>query len=426
MAASEAEIQDQMKKVIHVWETQREQAEDDADSLVSLIDTAEQALEGNSVAQVAAGLRGFRRAIANAMSGQALAAPLSGVLSEYGKFMDIPETSPRAILARLYIRFHDNSLRVQSRVFSRGAPAAASAINGDGAIHRLTTDQYGYALQHGFAELKTAECVVDQNSGTERHEELFEFRGADAGDAMEELGSGRVLRVPCVSARSSIISNPSFSNFSGSTGTPTAITSWTFDAGTVGTCDIDETNYYRDFPGDVTPRSLDTGAQSITISQKLSVRGTRLQRNTPYYIQIAYNRSVNSATGTLTLHLGSRSTSVVLAAQSGWNILTHTVNSNNCWYRNFQEDELDVKVEWAHTGGTGLLLDDIIFAPMVRFDGTYYMPVGGATPFLADPTEKFTWTDTISSEGIVQRWLIRAFSAYLPHAADSTVTLADP
>ena len=232
-------------------------------------------------------------------------------------------------------------------------------------------------------------------------------------------GSGLVLPVPTRSADDSLLINPSFSDYSGTAAVPTEITGWT--PGTIGDFDIDTTNYYRAATLEATPAALVFTATD-NISQALSVKGTTLDPFTPYYLQLAYNRQVNGDAGTLEIHLGAQSSSVVLAAQTGWNILRLAIGTKN-WFKNFNENSLDVNIIWTRTGGTGLLIDDVVFAPYTNYDGAWVCPVGGATPFLRRDIGTFTDTET---GAIIARWIWRAFGRYLPGASGGAETEADP
>ncbi|HBY62162.1 MAG TPA: hypothetical protein DEH78_20270, partial [Solibacterales bacterium] len=63
-------------------------------------------------------------------------------------------------------------------------------------------------------DTKYLECVADEHSGADEHEELFEIRGTvSEPDGLKVVGSGRLGALRAKSARDSFqyISNPSFS-----------------------------------------------------------------------------------------------------------------------------------------------------------------------------------------------------------------------
>jgi hypothetical protein len=279
-------------------------------------------------------------------------------------------------------------------------------------------DERNQNIESVNVELKTIECIVDHNSGAQKGEEVFEFRGVDTTpDYLLLSGSGEagMLTAFCrhegSGAAGSLLRNSSFDAFSNG-GTTTDFSGWTMSS--AGLYDNDTTNYYRVAPGASASSSgsLKMDANG-SISQSLYTTRTPIRPGVPYCLQIAYNRQVGSGDGTLTIRMGAHNTNVVLAAQTGWNILRVTLNTN-CWFRNFNEQDLDVSIELASRTTGYVLVDAVIFAPLIQFDSTWWWLVGGATPFLK--RDVFTVTDTggAAGTGIVQYWLWRAGLGYLP------------
>lgn len=371
----------------------------------------------------------IRNLIAQASSRDRARALLAPLLRNYAKVIGtIPETNTRDILSRIRKDFIDNSRRVKSRNISHGSPSSGSNI-GDGAINRLTVDEDGFDLENVHVEAKRADCVQDEHTGADEHAETFEVTGQDAElDQINPSGSGVIGELTAADARESgrFISNPSFSQFSGS-GATLDFTDWTFND--VTNVQADTTNTYRDFVGDDTPTSLRIDADEY-VRQNLNVLGSTFDLDIPVYAQLAYNRSVGSADGTLQFRLGSRIVSVDLSgASAGWNILRLPINKYN-WPRQFLDVE-DPVVAVILTGrSTGyVLVDDIIVVNYDRIDGTWYKAVGGATPFLID--DSFTWSDTLNgAEGLINFYLWLAFGQdedpSLPGVTDGSEDFADP
>ena len=180
-----------------------------------------------------------------------------------------------------------------------------------------------------------------------------------------------------------------------------------------------------------------TGVQTCALPIWISTNDTMTQNManirkpvfdplTPMYFQIAFNRAVGSGDGNLNISLGSKTTTVALAAQTGWNILRMALGQNN-WFRRFNQTSMTVTVsiDARTTGYT--LVDDFILAPFYEFDGVFFCPVGGATPFLRD--DSLTCTDT-EAGAVVQYWLWQMFGeewwAYLPANEAAGETWADP
>lgn len=409
---SEAEIQTMIKNRVDILESTRTSIDS---SIINKLDTDEQAIEGDYVTELAAGTRAFRASLGGAFSNGVLRAIFDPILATYGKFMDMPERSADGIFRRLYRRFIDNSLSVKTRAFTFGAPSPDGGNVGTGVIRRFSLDADNQAIEIGLAEAFEAECVRDQ--GTEGlHEEIFLLRTSDASkDGLERLGTGVSKEVAAVSARRSLLKNPSFTQGTSAS----SVTSWTFLAGTAANTAKDTTNYYRSAGAGDTATALNLAA-SVSLQQKIQANGITLSPNVPYYYQIAWNRAVGSAGGTLLIRLGAANTSVTVAAQTGWQVLFIPLTAANCWWKGFKENDLDITIEWTRTSGD-LLIDDCILTEMTPFRGQYYVIAGGVTPFML--RDKFTWTDT-ATEAKVQYWLARTYGRYLPHSG--TPTLADP
>jgi hypothetical protein len=329
------------------------------------------------------------------------------------------------VLAHLYDDYITRSQTVNSRDITHGTPAAGSNV-GSGTINRLTVNEDNYECENIHTETKSAECVRDEHIGAEEHREVFRVRGENLQpDQIVIDGSGIDQELTCIASDDSLISNPSFSQRSGTDAVPTDITDWTLQDGSFTNVALDSTYYYRKASeSDSAPKSLKLSANKF-IYQNFSVNNVNLDRYTPYYAQLAYNRSQYSGNGTLRLLVGSQSASVSLVAQSGWNILRIAVGYLN-WPKRFAQ--LDTPYVAVHLSGLtsgSVLVDDIVFAPYQNLDGTYYAPVGGATPFLRGDT--FSWTDALAgSDAIVQYYLWLAYGVQLPASNVGAETWADP
>lgn len=441
-APTEAELRTMLQNAVNIVREQLDWCSVNAtDNLIALTDVLEQSLEGDFVVLIAGAAATIRAANDSALRGaQALFHP---IFLTWAKIMDVPETDYEDLLDRLYDRFIATADRVTSRQFTYGAAAAGGGNVGNGTIRRVTRDGRGFDCEGCHAEVKTFECISDENTGANRHEEVFEVRGEALGpDALEVTGSGLRTTLKALSARDSaeLLGNPSFSSFSGTAAAPTAITNWTSDIAVSGAnyqfvTGVAGTAYYRDFVGDTTPYALDVLA-SAQLSQSLRSRNTKLDPNLPYLLQVAWNREVGGATGTMTIRMGAQNTAVIMAAQAGWNTsLVPTVFGTNSWYRSFDEADLDIRIEWVRTGGT-VRVDDVLLVPGTLIDGTYFWVIGGTTTFRRE--DSFTTTDT-EVGSIIQAWIWRTTNpgqrssgasvgprGYLPHTTGAGVTIADP
>lgn len=419
---SRAEVETQISNVARIQDNFRIYAGiTSGTNFISNEDTLIQSLETDFAGQVMGGIDSMRSSLNGAMLTGASA--MSPLFTQMGQVIDAPETETQAIITRMYDYMIANSLAVTSRGFTFGSPSAGGGNTGNGTITRLTKDENDLDIENTTPELKTAEIVADAFSGTQEGEQVFQFHGVDpAKDQLKLAGSGKVANLRCVTANDSLIGNASFTFYQGTTGTPTSITDWT--VGTIADVEIDTTNYYVGDPGDGgNPAALKfTG--NTTVSQNFSVRNVTLDPNTPYVCHLYYNRQVGSGDGTLTLTFGGVNATVALSAQTGWNKLNISIGCNN-WFKDFNTSaaNMQVKVELASNTTGSVLVDSIIFTPFQSFDGLYYLPEGGSTPFLVD--DIFTWTDS-ATESILQYWFWRNFGRYLPHATGGSVTWADP
>jgi len=418
LAASVAEIETQIKNLTLMYNEALKYAGVTAtNNWVSMEDVFVQSLETEYPAEVLDGLR-VSRANLDALL-QSYGGALGPLLREYGRAIAAPETDPVSILKRrIYDYFVANTKTVTSRGITFGSVTAAGGNIGGATLHRLNTDANGFAIEGTYLDAKVAKCIADQNSGSRRHEELFEFRGAaQSRDSLLPTGSGKRRNIALVSGAQSLLQNPSFSDFAGTTAVPTDIPGWT-PLSSIANFAIDQTNYYREMPGESAPASLKISTND-TIYQRINLQGTQLDPLTPYYLQCVYNRQVGSGDGNLTLHLGSQTVVVALVAQTGWNILKIPLGVKN-WLKTFNEDYLDVKIQISSRTTGYTLVDEPILVSFTEFDNLWYCPIGSATPHLTD--DSFSWSDALAgSDSILQKWFWRFCQGYLPHSSSPSV-----
>lgn len=391
-------------------------------------ETAQDDPAGDYTAQSNQGLKALRSQLASAVGSQQALDILGPLFLNYALVdTTIPETDPSAAFLRIRRRYVLNTLSVKSRDISYGSWAAASNI-GSGTINRLTVDEDGFDLENCHVEVKAAECTADSaQGGTAPHEEVFQFRGATRNvDQLQIAGSGWLSEVSAASGKSNPFTNPSWDQLDGSAITSlTTLPAWTVGAETISNYNLDRTNYYRDYQGVTDPASLkflDNGS----VEQAFTVANVAVVQNVPYYAQIAWNREVGSCDGTLWFSVGNASVSVTLSTQTGWQILRLPL-TRNCWPKNFAAATAPkVKVQLANRTTGTLLVDDFIFAPMAFVDGTYHLPVGGATKFVANSHDRFTATDTfVGSDSVNNQWFWRAIGLVLPGNKVGGETWAD-
>lgn len=379
-------------------------------------------LDAYNTAGKAAGVSRFRARLDNVLRGGADLIDPSMV--ELGRIMGSDLRDPGLLLRELTDYMVDNSYRITSRQFSRGSWTAGGSNVGTGTINRLCVDENGLPLEASFADTITVECTEDRQTATDPGRELLTFTGLPNPDYVtwyqSGYGSGLRSTIRSFSAddTTALLLNPSFSDYSGTVTTLTELTNWEVTSGTIGTdFEIVTADYYR---GAVlegsTPSCLKCEA-SVAIRQKLSTRQAKLDSRVPYYFQIAWKANGNGQfTGTLDVAIGSKTYSVTIAAQEGWQILKVDLDKY-CYLKNFNTDDLGVTITVTKTSAasTYLLLDDIVWRTWAPYDGTWYAPVGGATPWRLEDTGTFTDTEGASNSKL-QRWWHRIYNWSLPSA----------
>ncbi len=405
-------------------------------NLLGLIDDYVQSLEGDYVTGGLGGIGAIRAALSGTLSPASCRALLEPSIREAGRLIAAPETDIPAIMSRLYDYMITNSKTLNRREFVYGSPSAGGSNVGNGTIIRCTVDEEDQPIEATHAELRTAKCVRDARQ-VDEHQEEFEFYGVEAEpDYCQVLGSGQAKKV-IIRATDAVeveryLGNPSFSDFAGtvdSAGNTTSITHWT--SSDITKTDVVTAQTYRDYVGDPGPRAVHFTAD-VTLSQIVqdTIRA-RLSPNNPYWLQVAVFPTTGTSGGNIVIRMGATSRTVALAGLNlnAWNIVSIIATPDkSCWLEEFNEADLDIKLEIESlAGGTGIYVDDVIFAPFKRFNNLWYLVVPNAavnTPWLRD--DIFTFTDSIAADSKIQTWLWRAGLGYLPSVAGGTETEADP
>jgi len=417
---SEAEIKLQIGAAAKLVNEHRKWLAENSPNYVGLETSLVQLLEGPEATRAASAIAAMRGNEDGALkAGREILLPL---LETYALVLGRPVTRGDAaqVFDALYDLHVSGSKYVTSRGFTFGTPSAAGGNVGTGVINRLTKDENDFPLESQFADAKSAIVVSDYRNGREQGREQLEFRGSPKlpdGSWVQLDGSGRIATLQGLTGTDSeqFIGNPSFSLYSGTTGSPT-LTSWTQS----GTVTLDGTNYYRALRGETAPYALQFTTTGY-VQQSLDARKVNFDPRVPVYAQVAWNAEVGTGVGTLVLTLGGKTATVAVSGQTGWQILRIALDKS-CWYKQWNQNSALVKVAWTKTSGN-ILIDDVIVAPMTNFDGSWYAVVGGATPFLRN--DSWTWTDT-ATESILQRMFWLYFARYLPASTGGTVTWSDP
>lgn len=351
------------------------------------------------------------------------------IIRYWGSGLTNPNVSPTTdiptIAARIYDRLVASSQTIQSRQITRASPSAGGGNVGTGAMKRLNVGPDNFPLEGSYLDAEQAKVVADSNTGTERGQEVFQFRGTAANiDRLLVGGSGGLANIAAKNADNSYLTNPSFGQYDDAT-TPTTIDGWE-PGSSIANFSIDTTNYYVGYGND----SADTHQSAVIkandkLVQSIEDMAQEFNPGIPVWCQVAYNRSIGGADGTLTFKVGSRSVTANLgAAGAGWNLLT-IGGDQYSWYQNLKQN--DFTVEIGVTGGAtfNCRIDDIRIVPYEFYNGTWWAPIGAVTPWLLN--DIFTWTDALSTtEGKIMFMLFMLGLAGKSWPSAAVPTIADP
>jgi len=345
-------------------------------------------------------------------------AMLDPLWSIYCDIKEIPDGSIEYRLSEMRRTFDAEGEDILARVMAFGSPSdtKVGGNTGGGAVMRCTVDEFGHPIEAVWPETKVIFCVGDQNSagGGDKHEEMFEIRGEPAGpDQLERIGWGSTVRVLASSARNSILKNSSFDSWRGTAADAiTAFPNWEVD--TLANVEADSINVYRTEggrSGNVPYGIRLTGA--VKFEQTIETSGARFDPTRPVYVQIAYNRSIGSGAGVLTVRLGSKTVAIadLSAAASGWQTLILPFNVDS-YLRAWGEGDATVEVELSGTTGGYTLIDDFIVKQGARVDNTFWVIIGNSTPFEIE--DRFDVSDSATDANLIGLWLWRVYNTWFP------------
>lgn len=370
-------------------------------------------------------------------------------LLELADIIDSDATDPAGILADLRVYMTDNSQTINSLNVTHGSVSAdsnshgGSGNTGNAVINRLNVDENGDELMTatgigGAGEVKYAQVTRDQNSGVREWDERLKFYGAPVRNFPLELsGSGTLAEnarfLHCGGESTGrYLQNPSFDLGTSQTdntalSATTDVTGWVVD--TAANWKWQTAASRRGYPGaPSTQYGLECTA-SDTITQTLASTRPQVDYSAaPMYAEVNIMRK-SSATGTVTLTVGSQSSNVALSGLTNdqWHTLRLEIGTKN-WFNNWNTDGATVAIDVATLATGTVYIDDVQFAPFTQIGGTWYAPVGGDDNSLTPPEvlDRWTWTDSHADTGVLMFWLWWAFGEVLPHTTGGTETISDP
>lgn len=445
---TQAQVQATWAAAVKILDEDRKFGAVNANNIIGMVGSYEALYGGDFIQPAETAIQACRAAIAGVLAPGYIQSVIRPWLQQYMlSVIGLTGLNNDAqMLQQLFIYMAQKNLAVKSRAITYGTPAAITNLKGganagNGQLVRLTTDQWNYPIENIWCDQKLATCVVDAATGSKQGQEIF---GVQASvpyvDQIKRSGSG--INTNFI-GRTTDDNNPglfnaSFDQFSSATGVPTdpdGLTNWTSAAGDTSTQYIlDATNFYR-----VAPSTTEANSYSLkmlvsnTISQLISAKGTRLNPGTPYLTAIIYNSEINGATGTLTGFMGSTSNLVVVDGLTGWRVLlVPGPVGQSCWPLNFNTtdpSDLSVGLTYAKTGGSGLVIAEVLFLQANPHDNTWYWSIPGSAVTAYAPWkfgDQIRWADVDGGVGILQNFFWRGWNVYMPNRAGSSITWADP
>lgn len=320
-------------------------------------------------------------------------------------------------LVKLREHWVENSDTFNSRGPTYGTPAAGGSNAGTGVPLRITVGPDGENLEGIWAETKKLKIIGDQRiGGAKRHSEIWQIDGAPVRSVIDESGSGLDIndfKTFNPNDSSDLLRNPSFSIYTGtppatsSPSTPTTttdVTGWILSSTAAFRIDLD--TVHDSMEGDTTPYSLQfvsDGSLSQIIENNTAAT---LSEFVPYPFEIEVYRK-DAATGNFTIAMGAVSQVFTIGSltDNAWNTVKLDLDED-LYYKNFQEDLLDV-VLTVDTLATGtIFIDSIRWGPASRVGAAWLRIPAGATPFMRGDT--FSYTDSVSgTRGEMVFWIVK-------------------
>jgi hypothetical protein len=390
---------------------------------VGLIDAIVSGAAGDRATEAARAAMRVRTQLAEILDrGRDLLDPL---ILELGPIIKSPRTDPTGVLADLREYMVANSQTVVTRGITRGTVASGVGNVGDGTVFALTVDADDEPIEVGGPWVTVLECTADANTGRPSGAALFEAStsGAPAIDATEP-GSGSAVR-RTLSARvaaDGLLRNASFTQVNSAATHPYA--PWLASGGYAGISAVASgVRADRGTPTSATPGGTAAAVRFAASGATLYQVVTRdLDPARPVGL-VVWCKPLSGCDGTLTAKLGSASGTLALSGVSGWSRLA-LATTRDAWYSQFKSTPLVVELTLTGVTTGSVLIDDVLLAPMERYNGRWMLAVTGATDF--EVGDRFTFSDSSTNDRNIQGTLARLYGAYLPSASGAAATIADP
>jgi len=368
-------------------------------------------------------------AVSNSLaSGLTSTGTIAGQLMiDYANTVNLTADSQAAAWSEVFQYWNDNNIRVKSRTWSFGNASATGGNTGNGTIRRVTQDKYGYEIQSGISDVRTYNCIADQNTGAVVNQELFGYEGEPRGsNRLQRNGTGAVGNLTALenAETTRYLNNPSFGNTASTAGASigasvTAISGWTLS----GTSALGLTGIsaYRKGNSETNANSLVIRGDNGAVSQVMSiVGGGQFDPSTPYYAQLAYLPSGAPTGAAIKFTIGSQTQVYQLSTETGWNVMPWYTDEK-AWPDNWTVNNAPIQITTSGLSTGYILIDDILMGPMQPVAGKYERLVGGNAPFSRGTNggrgDEFTITDTLTASVAYTQDFFAEQGLYLPHSA---------
>lgn len=424
---------DQFGKYVKLWDEIDKFGNSNTANVLAMYDDLQANVDGEYIPSAINSILSDRATFASALADTRVASITTIYLREMLRAIDDAAStgdSNTEMLKRVRQYMVDNSHTLKSRNMTLGSSAAVGSPTGDGTIRRLSTDKDANTIETVGPETLTFTVDSDQQSGAQKHAEVFLVRGGAADpDDLEWSGSGASVGLTALNTVSTtIIDNSSFETHGATVddtapASLTSITNWTIGSSAANYSLRSNASYvYRGYPGE--PDTLwgleVTGDDSITQVLSDVNPAISFDPNTPYFVRVAWKR-VSTATGTLTLDFGVSQASVDVSTADAdtWSHLFIALDEDS-WHQNFNQDSIDMVLTTTSIAGS-IVLDDIVVSPMTLIGGSWYVADGGDVAWLRDDQYTVASSDD-STRAKMQYWLWRAFGyeGWMPTTVPAT------
>jgi len=304
---------------------------------------------------------------------------------------------------------------------------SSSVTNYDGNIYRHTTDRFGDNIESNVEGTVKLEVYKDRNnkdvesgnekawlygSGTTPEDEIS--RGSAAPGRME---------LTFIRDEDSLLKNPSFTGIQETIDKQQQV-GWYLSSTSNMVRSSDEA-YRNDRALVETGYSLKfTGNGNVLQYFARENLSTGTNPDIPYILVCRYMRK-SSATGNLTLRLGSQTTSATIGSATNdvWTDLylikyPSEFNEDHDDSTQRQGNRIQITVDTLAVGTVHI--DSVILHPLSTFNGIHYIALAGGRQGDALFGDSWTWADTSSNTGRTQYTIHRLFGRSLPHAGSPT------